>query len=335
MTARETEGATVCKLEECPVCGNTGFKALPTPGHWIGLEVFAPLGEQVGLSKCRSCGFIFTNPRPAPQLLDQFYSGYTYSCHKPVTSEGANRKAAFLLSLLKQAAELNKSENRLLDFGCGGGFLLRYARDAGWDASGFDPGSEAVRACRSQGLTVFDCIDKLPSGGFDAITLIHVLEHVVDHAGLFAVFERVLAPLGRLLIEVPNAQSLRARLSHPLLTRHAGFDERYRAFPIHLSYFTPETLTRLLEKHGFQVSMTSTCGMSIEEIIMRPEQTNAPTSQSISPAPTSSATSRRSSAPVRAVKNAAKALIYGSKLGENVVLIARAPLRQDKLLNRK
>ena len=313
----------IITLTKCPLCGGTAFRPLPVPVHWIGLEVFGPLKGKLGLSRCRSCGFTFTNPRPAPELLEQFYSGNTYSCHKPNTAASAVRVATYLLSLLDQPGQPKSPGKRLLDFGCGGGFLLRCARDLGWDASGFDPGEEARRACREQGLPVFDSLEALPKGGFDVVLLSHVLEHVEDFDGLFPVCRRILAPQGRLFIKSPNSASLRARLSMPLLVKHAGFDERYRAFPIHLSYFTSDTRQRLLETHGFQVTMSSTSGMGLEEIILRPEpepeyEEHASPSAS-SPSPVRPA---RPSTTVQAAKTAVKNSFHRLKLGEYVLAIA-------------
>jgi SAM-dependent methyltransferase len=313
----------IITLTKCPLCGGAGFRQLTVPGHWIGREIFGPLQGQLGLSRCRTCGFTFTNPRPAPELLDRFYSGNAYSCHKPNTAAPAVRVATYLLSLLDQPGQPKSPGKRLLDFGCGGGFLLRCARNIGWDASGFDPGEEARRACREQGLPVFDSLETLPAKGFDVVLLSHVLEHVEDFDGLFAVCRRILAPQGRLFIKSPNAASLRARLAAPLLSRHAGFDERYRAFPIHLSYFTSGTLQRLLETHGFEVTMSSTSGMGLEEIILRPEpepeHEERPTSQASTPPPSRPA---RPSTTVQAAKTAVKNCFHSLKLGEYLLAIA-------------
>ena len=310
-------------LAKCPVCATASFKRLTVPGHWIGQEVFGPLQGKLGLCRCRSCGFIFTNPRPAPEILERFYSGTTYSCHKPNTAPAAVRVANYLLSLLDRPGQPKTPTRRLLDFGCGGGFLLRCARNAGWDASGFDPGEEARRACREQGLPVFDSLDALPERGFDVVLLSHVLEHVEDFDGFFAVCRRILAPQGRLFIKSPNAASLRARLATPLLSRHAGFDERYRAFPIHLSYFTPGTLRRLLERNGFRVTFSATSGMGLEEIFLRPEpepEYEKPETPSASAAPASRPA--RPSGAAGALKSGVKNSFHALKLGEYLLAIA-------------
>ena len=49
----------VVTLDECPVCAGTRFETLPTPGRWIGPEVFEPLRGRIGMMDCRECGLAF------------------------------------------------------------------------------------------------------------------------------------------------------------------------------------------------------------------------------------------------------------------------------------
>jgi len=72
---------------------------------------------------------------------------------------------------------------RLLDVGCGCGFLLREALGRGWDAKGIDPSRESIEYLRStigdvgiQG-SLEDCS---PGERYDAVTMINVLDHLVD-----------------------------------------------------------------------------------------------------------------------------------------------------------
>jgi len=64
---------------------------------------------------------------------------------------------------------------------------------------------------------------------------------------------------------VPNAGALRARLAFPILSRRFGADERYRAFAIHLIYYTSATLRRLFERCGWEVKDSFTVGMGIDK----------------------------------------------------------------------
>lgn len=153
----------------------------------------------------------------------------------------------------------------LLDFGAGGGGFLRHARGRGWRVLGFEPGKRGRDNCVAAGLEVTDSLDSLPDSHFQLITLHHVFEHLTDPVGVLGSLKRLLAPTGRLFIEVPNVNSLRARLALPILSQRFGFDERYRAFPIHLAYYSESTLGLVLARAGWVVRDSFTVGMGLDE----------------------------------------------------------------------
>ena len=162
----------------------------------------------------------------------------------------------------------------------------------------------------------------LSEGGYDAILLSHVFEHVTDHEQTLASLHELLAPGGRLFIECPNVKSLRARLSHPTLSRHARFDERYRAFPIHLSYFTPKTLTDLLRRCGFDVVESTTWGFGIEELVLPAPR--SPIADRMSTPKLAGAPERPAHPLKKLAKSVLTKLILEPGLGENIVVVARA-----------
>jgi SAM-dependent methyltransferase len=176
---------------------------------------------------------------------------------------------------------------RLLDFGCGAGDFLAHAGEAGWEAVGYEPGVRGREACLAQGLKIVGRLEELQPGEFHVITLNHVFEHLANHGATLNTLRDLLAPGGHVYLEVPNARSLRARLSFPLLSQRFGFDERYRAFPIHLTYFDGWTLPRLLERYDFQVEVVATNGFGFDELLVRPERMrrNAPAARIGTPRP--------------------------------------------------
>ncbi len=318
--ASESDVPSVETLPHCPLCGSNKLKRRRVPEHRIGEDVFGPYRTQLGLCQCHSCSFVFISPRPNQALLDVFYSGSSYSPHKHIQCASVQEKnAQFVLSVL--ARHMGRCRGRrLLDWGCGGGFFLKCAGGSGWDATGFDVSSEALESCRKARLTVANRVDELQENSFDAITLIHVLEHVTDPGSLLGVLKRLLAQDGRLFIEVPNSKSLRAILSRPFLIRHANFDERFRSFPIHLSYFSRATLVDLLRKHGFQVVAISSCGMGIEQLIRRPP------SSTTAPGPAATAAGQKRGGMGRVIqagKKMIKRAFFGLGLGDSLVVIAR------------
>lgn len=296
----------------CPVCDGTALARLPTPVDWVDREAFAAAADELGLARCRRCRFVFVEPRPADALLDAFYRARDYSAHGPADAAAASRRAAAQLAILDRFAA-PPAGARLLDYGCGGGHLLEVARGRGFDVHGFDVGARSLAACRVKGLPVTDDAARLPRG-FDVVVMSHVLEHVADHGEVLHRCGELLAPGGRLVVEVPNARSLRAVLSPSIATRRLGFDERYRAFPIHLSYFTPPTLRRVLARHGFEVRGMTTVGLGVDGLRSRPE-------------PRERGDVHVDGAPVRRVSKSATRRVFEHTffdltLGENLVAVA-------------
>lgn len=299
------------RLSSCPVCQSSALEPVKhVPHRWIGSWLFEPYRDKLGLSRCRACELVLVNPRPNERLLDAFYKSERYVCHKASDPESMLTKAAYVLSRVEHH---QPRKGTLLDFGCGSGWLIGAAQERGWDAIGFDVGDSALKHCREQGLRVVGDLEQLEPGSCDAIVLHHVLEHVQRFDELFPLLLRLLAANGRLFIEVPNAQSLRARLSPPVLSRYASADERYRAFPIHLSYFSGKNLARLLETFGFSTRAVETYGLGLDEYFYDPQSEHTAYA---------GAKHKPRSALLRPLRSLVKRGLYGLRLGENVMVVA-------------
>jgi SAM-dependent methyltransferase len=141
----------------------------------------------------------------------------------------------------------------VLDVGCGRGVLLRIFRERGWTAAGTQLSRTAADAARRRyGVDV--SVGELPelpfpAGSFDVIAFFHVLEHLDRPEAYLRKAWELLAPGGLLVAEVPNFASPGFRI---LGTRNFCVD-----FPNHLVFFTPESLSRLLERCGFSVREVS------------------------------------------------------------------------------
>ncbi len=315
MQTDENNNPAVDALASCPMCGAAAHRPLPVPGHWIGGDAFAGLRGAIGLSRCRECSLVFTNPRPADRELNAFYGGNAYVCHDTAGSTAAQAKSDLILS---RAADLLPAEapRSLLDYGAGGGDFLLHARSRGWNVQGFEPGRRGLETCRKLGLEVVASPEALPAGKFGLVTLHHVLEHIARPASALREIRRLLAPGGRLLVEVPNVASLRARLATPLLSRTCGIDERYRAFPIHLMYYTDGALRETLARSGWEVEETFTMGLGLDEFFTRPVPDPRPADRPVKAAPGRARAGRR-------LRHLVRDAILGMGLGENLVAIAR------------
>jgi 2-polyprenyl-3-methyl-5-hydroxy-6-metoxy-1,4-benzoquinol methylase len=192
---------------------------LPVPGHWIGLDVFRDVRARLGLCRCGRCGFNFVNPRPGSALLERFYSSDNYYPHSNYFEGNQQRKFALVLKFLEQTFGQVRGK-RLLDFGCGGGNFLLRAAERGWEVGGVEIGQRGLATCAQLGLTVTNQIGDYRPGTFHCVTMIHVLEQLDDLGQVISSLVRLLAPGGRVFIEIPNLSSLRAKVSTAPLRRY-------------------------------------------------------------------------------------------------------------------
>ena len=141
----------------------------------------------------------------------------------------------------------NRTDNLLIDVGCGRGDFLARMKSLGWNVLGIEPDPVSSELARARGIAVFN--GRLEEAGLacgvaDQVTLNHVLEHVDDPACLLKECRRVLRPGGRLVIYTPNAESL----------GHRWFGKDWRGLepPRHLFVFSPQALRRMLEEAPFR-----------------------------------------------------------------------------------
>jgi len=143
---------------------------------------------------------------------------------------------------------------RLLDVGCHIGVFLEIAREQGWEVWGVEPSSWAAKQARDRGLEVSIGTLKeaqFPSNFFDVVTMWDVIEHLTDPLGSLEEVNRILVPGGIICIHTINIESPFARLMGP---RWPWLME------MHLYYFSPQTLSQMLEKAGFRLVQTFTQG---------------------------------------------------------------------------
>ncbi|MFN8472906.1 MAG: class I SAM-dependent methyltransferase [Anaerolineae bacterium] len=147
---------------------------------------------------------------------------------------------------------------RFLDVGCGAGGVLEAGTACGWRVVGVEPSQAGAVLTHRRGLAVInaDLADAgLPDGSFDIIHIREVLEHVIEPMRMLREARRLLAPGGMLYVQVPNdIEGYRARL----------FPETWWLIPpLHVWYFTFDTLERLLGQVGLTTRITGTLGLGV------------------------------------------------------------------------
>jgi SAM-dependent methyltransferase len=115
-------------------------------------------------------------------------------------------RARIVMNLLQRYLP-GEGAARIADLGCGCGMMLSRFRTAGYDAEGMEAFDEAISFCAQRGINVSKGFlpDPLPleRGGFEAVTMLDVLEHLDDDINSAKAAAELLKPGGILLCTVP------------------------------------------------------------------------------------------------------------------------------------
>jgi len=272
----ENEGVRVEEARCCLLCEGEGVllysglrdRLFGAPGIW-------------SLMQCPMCQLVWLNPRPIPDDIGKLYSQYfthqvldapkrTLAGLRKIVKasilqysfgyemEGSSRMLGLVLSRIGPFEDIvgggvrylkAGKKGRLLDVGCGNGLFLDQMRHFGWEVTGVEPDGGAVSVAREKfGLVVFHGSlkeAKFPDGRFDAITMNHVIEHVLDPIGLLKECRRVLRPGGKLVAVTPNIKSRGRRM----------FGDAWLHWdpPRHLSLFSSQALRASAERAGLVI----------------------------------------------------------------------------------
>jgi 2-polyprenyl-3-methyl-5-hydroxy-6-metoxy-1,4-benzoquinol methylase len=154
---------------------------------------------------------------------DAFFYDYEYffgSADLRVFSRAHAGRYRFLMSYLKSRF----SGLKILDVGCGSGYLTKWLADLGNQVIGTDNSMAAIEICRARypnlefiRASAYDLGDILSHRKVDLVTSFDVIEHLNDQERFLKVAGDLLAPGGRLLLTTDNMDFLRH--SYPLLSR--------------------------------------------------------------------------------------------------------------------
>jgi SAM-dependent methyltransferase len=176
-------------------------------------------GAAVTIVRCRRCDLIFPDPQPVPGSLHDHYDMPGEEYWQDSRAEAVADPAA-----VKRFTELHSrypagAAARALDVGVGSGFTAMAMIAAGFEVHGFEPIPQFRElALKTLGLPA-DRIRlagieqaEYPAESFDLVNFGAVLEHLYDPGGALAKAVGWLRPGGRIVLEVPSANWLIARL---------------------------------------------------------------------------------------------------------------------------
>lgn len=200
--------------------------------------------------RCHSCGLIFDGQwSEKDESYITYYQNSYFDDHARAQLSG-QRTAIYRHAL--RLLQRHKKPGSLLDVGCGCGFFLQEAQECGWQVFGVDPSEKSVAQARALvGENVLcGTLHDVPSDQrFDAITLINVLDDMVNAWIQLEKLHDLLAPEGIIYLRFPNGSF------HSSVVRMARMLFRTQLMNpfvvFHVYAITPRTIGRWLGDKGF------------------------------------------------------------------------------------
>ena len=206
--------------------------------------------EEFELRENKDFGFLETYPQPIEDL-DRYYASENYISHTDSKKNAFEKIYQFVKNYnirykFGLLTNLN-SNSHLLDYGCGAGDFLAYAKNKGVQVFGVEPNQAALKITRDkigQDLATEKKLEDIHQQ-FDYITLWHVLEHIPDLFDFINQLRNHLTDDGKLIIAVPNYASFDAKF----------YKEYWAAYdvPRHLWHFSPKSIETLFNSFGMKI----------------------------------------------------------------------------------
>lgn len=201
---------------------------------------------------CKTCKTLFIRPQPNPQFLHLYYKNH-FKYEAGLHNQNRIRKRSKII--LNHLQRLNPTGKTILDIGSGFGYFLDEAIKRGFKPVGVEPAKKLLLYIANQFDTSDFSVGTFATGiynmqfekfykqnknrKFDFITIIHLIEHVLNPAELIAQAAKLLNKDGVLFIETPNLAS------H--LFNFEGKNYTFLTPPEHLWIFSKSSLGFILK----------------------------------------------------------------------------------------
>jgi 2-polyprenyl-3-methyl-5-hydroxy-6-metoxy-1,4-benzoquinol methylase len=224
----------------CLVCGDLQTPRFEYQGYYY--------------HQCQTCGLVSTYPLPEEQVVEEHYSHKFIEGNYRLLQDYAEQYRSVYQTFTEVLSKTMKGQGgaltgtSILDIGCFTGEFLELLQAAGADVFGLELQAEAVAIAnerlpgRVYKADFFGA--EFPQREFDAITLMGVIEHVVDPVSIIKRTHQLLKSEGLIMLQTPNSGALLARL----LGKHWP---PYQPVE-HIHLFSERSLQRLLIDTGFE-----------------------------------------------------------------------------------
>ncbi|KKR10294.1 MAG: hypothetical protein A3D24_02490 [Candidatus Blackburnbacteria bacterium RIFCSPHIGHO2_02_FULL_39_13] len=236
----------------CAICGGSTPKKILYKQNFnindINKNVFSarrlPDGVHYKIWRCLKCGLVYSSPILPESALYKLYKKSKVTYGEQIAD--LTKTYGYYLSELEK---YNVKKERLLEIGCGSGFLLGEAKRQGYkEVYGVELSKEAVekapKAIRKNIKSVLLRKCLFPKNYFNVICFFQTLDHISSPGEFLKNCFDVLKPGGLVLAFNHNISSLQARI----------LGEKSPIIDIEHTYlYNLETMTMVFEKSNFQV----------------------------------------------------------------------------------
>lgn len=250
--------------EKCMCCNSTKISQATTTSFF-----------ELPVNKCSACSYHFVSYDKNKFDIKKYYSD-TYwnvfrNIHRQKNPTGGKVDPVYLINKLpkpiRAIAEMTGVRKslalsqfiylkphlvgkKLLEIGCGEGFLLERFEKNGYDVFGIEPSKDNLSIIKKK-LRRGSCITGYVEDSFtlnqkyDVIILSHVIEHLLDCKKVLVELNKLLEPDGIIFIEVPNCEN-NETLQSSIYTQP------------HIHHFSKNNLEQLSRNCGFTIIASDT-----------------------------------------------------------------------------
>jgi SAM-dependent methyltransferase len=228
-------GSAQSRGMSCEVCGGRDFRCPFTLRRGA---------TEVGYFECIACGLLFQNPMPTREELVAYYSRRDER-HVSTYLDKKSYRERIAANRIRRILRVTGKHGRPLEIGSGYGFLLRAARDAGFEETGFEVDWDGIRhATEVLGVNVrpgyFDGTGL--TAEYDLVVGIDLFEHIDRPNEFLAAVRRALRPGGLFAFHIP-------------VTHAPGYHvrgRRWRKLNVyeHLFFYNSRNIGIIMGRHG-------------------------------------------------------------------------------------
>lgn len=196
------------KLSYCKVCNADAYYFVDL---FIGIDRYSGFDGEFQVQKCKCCGVVFLNPQPSFEEVSKYYPDNYYSYHFAENNSVIEKVMVKIKRLFYKRGFPVKKGTRILDVGCGNGEKISKFLIEGADCYGVEINEKPVEIARRKGVKAFygDLLEHdFRDEFFDVIIMDNVFEHMANPDIILERIHNLLKKSGRLVIVVPNHNSL-------------------------------------------------------------------------------------------------------------------------------